>query len=105
MVTTGRNPQISPDGLQLAFTKDDGLYIMDLQHKTERQVLSHDLSNQDLFSPHPEWSSDGTKMVLHVWAKSQKIPGYENATIFLIDLINNTSIDTGINGIYPSFKD
>jgi hypothetical protein len=105
LVTTGRNPQVSPDGSQLAFTKDDGLYIMDLQHKTERQVLSHDLSNQDLFSPHPEWSSDGTKMVLHVWTKSQKIPGYENATIFLIDLVNNTSLDTGINGIYPSFKD
>ena len=104
-VTLGRNPQISPDGSMLAFTKDDGLYMIDFADNSEINVFSGDFSNQYLFSPHPQWSSDGNKIVFHYWSVSPGSDRANLAKIYLLDLVSNISLDTGIIGLYPSFKD
>ncbi|MEL7627132.1 MAG: hypothetical protein AAGU15_09770 [Anaerolineaceae bacterium] len=101
-VTSGRNPQVSPDGKQLALTRDDGMYLFHFVENTETKVISKDFTNQDVISPHPQWSSDSKKIVFHFWIpESDHI---NKAHIYLLNLVNNKCTDTRIIGIYPSFK-
>lgn len=62
-VTKGIDPQLSPDGTKIAFTRWDGaefgtLHILDLESGTERVILSNSRQAKS-----PTWSPDGSEIV------------------------------------------
>lgn len=52
------NPILSPDGLQLAYTRNDNIFVMDLASQRSRQ-----LSFTDTDKYYPAWSPDGKEIV------------------------------------------
>lgn len=104
MVTLGREPEVSPDNSKIALTRDDGLYILDLKSGMEQLVLNMDFGQENqVHVPHPRWSEDGHKIVLHGWDGVDEI-GNSEAVIFVIDLSSGEITNTGFEGYYPSFK-
>jgi hypothetical protein len=57
VVTNGRDMQFSPDGTQLAFIRDDGVYLARADGSTIRRIAA-------LREAHtPQWTDDGTKLL------------------------------------------
>jgi WD40 repeat protein len=50
-IVRGDNPDISPNGAELAFSRSDAVYIVQLAGGAPRRVVRH--------GAHPEWSPDG----------------------------------------------
>lgn len=103
-VTFGMEPEVSPDSRFLAFTRDTGLYLLDLNTFEEKRILHADFSfHHGLLPSHPKWRLDGEKIVIHVWDSSddseKPIP-----KIVIIDVSSGEYTDTGMMGTYPSFK-
>lgn len=57
LVTNGRDMQFSPDGTQLAFVRDDGVYLARADGSTIRRLATQTGVQQ------PRWSDDSTKLV------------------------------------------
>lgn len=103
-VTFGREPQISPDGKKIAFTRDDGLYIRDLSSGHETLVLEAQFDSfWTIPYGHPRWSEDNNKIVIHVWEDMETCP--TGTKIYLVNLEGKTVVDIGVCGMNPSFKD
>jgi Tol biopolymer transport system component len=62
IVTQIRNPVVSPDGKQVAFTALNRLYIMDVANGTPKRV-----SNFDFTEAQPAWNPDGSQLVWATW--------------------------------------
>lgn len=62
IVTQIRNPAISPDGKQVAFTALNRLYTMDISNGTPKRV-----SNFNFTEAQPAWSPDGSQLVWATW--------------------------------------
>ncbi|MBA4056187.1 MAG: amidohydrolase, partial [Marivirga sp.] len=62
IVTQIRNPVISPDGKQVAFTALNRLYTMDITNGTPKRV-----SNFNFTEAQPAWSPDGSQLVWATW--------------------------------------
>ncbi len=61
-VTQIRNPVVSPDGKQVAFTALNRLYTMDVANGTPKRV-----TNSDYTEAQPAWSPDGSQLVWATW--------------------------------------
>ncbi len=57
LVTNGRDMEYSPDGTQLAFVRDDGVYVARADGSTTRRIAAHMGVRQ------PRWSDDGAKLL------------------------------------------
>jgi len=62
IVTQIRNPVVSPDGKQVAFTALNRLYTMDINNGTPKRI-----SNFDFTEAQPAWSPDGSQLVWATW--------------------------------------
>jgi Tol biopolymer transport system component len=62
IVTQIRNPVVSPDGKQVAFTALNRLYVMDIATSVSKRV-----SNFDFTEAQPAWSPDGSQLVWATW--------------------------------------
>lgn len=62
IVTQIRNPVISPDGKQVAFTALNRLYTMNIANGTPKRV-----SNFNFTEAQPAWSPDGSQLVWVTW--------------------------------------
>jgi Tol biopolymer transport system component len=62
IATQVRNPVVSPDGKQVAFTALNRLYTMDVTNGTPKRV-----SNFDFTEAQPAWSPDGAQLVWATW--------------------------------------
>ncbi len=62
IVTQIRNPVVSPDGKQIAFTALNRLYTMSLPAGTPKRV-----SNFNFTEAQPAWSPDGSQLVWATW--------------------------------------
>ncbi len=62
IVTQIRNPVVSPDGKQVAFTALNRLYTMDLANGTPKRV-----TNFDFTEAQPAWNPDGSQLVWATW--------------------------------------
>ncbi|HEY5822961.1 MAG TPA: amidohydrolase family protein [Cyclobacteriaceae bacterium] len=62
IVTQIRNPIVSPDGKQVAFTALNRLYTMDIASSTAKRV-----SNFNFTEAQPAWSPDGSQLVWATW--------------------------------------
>lgn len=57
LITNGRDMQYSPDGTQLAFVRDDGLYLAAADGTNTRRIAAQSGVQT------PRWSDDGAKLV------------------------------------------
>lgn len=57
-LTTGAEPALSPDGSTVAFTRSDGLYLIDIDGSNERLIFS---GRENLGSP--KWSPEGDTII------------------------------------------
>ncbi|NOT75325.1 MAG: amidohydrolase family protein [Cyclobacteriaceae bacterium] len=62
VVTQIRNPVVSPDGKQIAFTALNRLYTMDVANGTPKRV-----TNFDFTEAQPSWSPDGSQLLWASW--------------------------------------
>lgn len=62
IVTQIRNPVVSPDGKQVAFTALNRLYTMDVTSASPKRVTSSDFTEAQ-----PAWSPDGTQLAWATW--------------------------------------
>ena len=62
IVTQIRNPVVSPEGKQVAFTALNRLYTMDIANGTPKRVTTSDYTEAQ-----PAWSPDGTQLVWATW--------------------------------------
>lgn len=62
IVTQIRNPVISPDGKQVAFTALNRLYVMDLPAGNPRRITDNNFTEAQ-----PAWSPDGSQLVWATW--------------------------------------
>lgn len=62
IVTQIRNPVVSPDGKQVAFTALNRLYTMDLANGTPKRV-----TNFDFTEAQPAWNPEGSQLVWATW--------------------------------------
>ncbi len=62
VVTQIRNPVVSPNGAQVAFTALNRLYVMDLPNGTPKRVSTHNFTEAQ-----PAWSPDGAQLVWASW--------------------------------------
>lgn len=62
VVTQIRNPIVSPDGKQVAFTALNRLYTMDIASGTPKRI-----SNFNFTEAQPAWSPDGSQLVWATW--------------------------------------
>ncbi len=65
IVTQIRNPVVSPDGKQIAFTALNRLYTMNLVNGTPKRV-----STLEFTEAQPAWSPDGSQLVWTTWQNS-----------------------------------
>jgi eukaryotic-like serine/threonine-protein kinase len=83
-------PDLNPDGSLLAYYKQDGIYISDINLENHRKITE--------FGWRPRWSPNGDKIVFSKYGS--EFPGFEN-NIFISDLGGNNvtkiSPDNGIN--------
>jgi Tol biopolymer transport system component len=64
LISNGRDMQFSPDGTQLAFVRNDGLYLA----RADGSTIRHIAAQAEVQTP--RWSDDGTKLV---WERSRDI--------------------------------
>lgn len=62
IVTQIRNPVVSPDGKQVAFTALNRLYTMNLVNGTPKRVSTYEFTEAQ-----PAWSADGSQLVWSSW--------------------------------------
>ena len=62
IVTQIRNPVVSPDGKQIAFTALNRLYTMNLVNGTPKRVSTFEFTEAQ-----PAWSPDGSQLVWTTW--------------------------------------
>ncbi len=62
IVTQIRNPVVSPDGKQIAFTALNRLYIMDVVNGTPKRI-----TNSNFTEAQPAWNPDGSQLVWATW--------------------------------------
>lgn len=62
IVTQIRNPVVSPDGKQVAFSALNRLYTMDITNGLPKRV-----TNSDFTEAQPAWSPDGSQLVWSTW--------------------------------------
>ncbi len=65
IVTQIRNPVVSPDGKQIAFTALNRLYLMDAVNGIPKRI-----TNSDFTEAQPAWSPDGSQLVWATWENS-----------------------------------
>lgn len=65
IVTQIRNPVVSPDGKQIAFTALNRLYTMNVVNGTPKRVSTFDFTEAQ-----PAWSPDGSQLVWTTWQKN-----------------------------------
>ncbi len=82
-LTTGSEPEFSPDGTQLAFVRGADIGIRDLASGAERRVTFLG----SCFSP--AWRPDGLAIAFTVLASAPEVPA-DSAGIWALDLVTST---------------
>lgn len=102
MSSTGGNPTLSPDDLQLAYMGIDGIYVSDIQSQNKRLLVPIELRPVELAerSPYPFWSPDGKWLVYHKCINNSCYR-LEDFSIFKVNV--DTGVETKIKdgGMFP----
>jgi hypothetical protein len=76
----GDHPTYSPDGSMIAFVRFDGVWVVNADGGTPRRVS--DLYDAGFFVGEPDWSSDGTRIVVAV--EPRGVGGWTAREIYVI---------------------
>jgi hypothetical protein len=98
----GENPSFSPDGTRIAYTKDDGIYIADVNGPNRQRLVS--LSFPESFRlgllPTPFWSPDGTLLIYHKCI-NQVCHDLSDFSIYKVDVTTGKQTKIVDGGLFP----
>jgi hypothetical protein len=108
MLTQGYNPNWSPDGKEIAFTHDSGIYIMQADGTGSRLLVNFPLVVKDdhyigNFSPNPRWSPDGEWIIYHIREKSGNTTMLTDFDIYRIHSSGGKPVKVLSGGAFPSW--
>src|SRR5262245_5236288 len=75
-------PRWSPDGRYIAFTRQNGLYLIPPLGGAERRITTFSAPLSPLFAGDPDWSPDGERLAVSSWNPPQEP---ETFSLFLVD--------------------
>lgn len=103
---SGSNPTFSPDGNQIAFIKEDGIFARELNGAASQQVavLSIWLGGSE-FKPIPFWSPDGNWLLYHQcereeWDCNQR----DQFSIYKVNVHTQEVVKIVEGGLYPYWR-
>jgi Tol biopolymer transport system component len=103
VIETALNGSISPDDENIAFIREDGIYISNLDGSEQKRLVTLNSRYHEVtFYPFPQWSPDGRYLIYH---RCQNTQCYrlKDFSMYLFDL--ETMIETKIadNGLFPTW--
>jgi WD40 repeat protein len=103
---SGSNPTFSPDGKQIAFIKQDGIFVRELDGAASKQVavLSIWLGGSE-FKPIPFWSPDGNWLLYHKceqeeWDCNQR----DQFSIYKVNVNTQEVVKIADGGLFPVWR-
>ena len=103
LMSGGLSPSWSPDGSQIAFVKEDGIYVMGMDGSAPRRILKRSFLIYSDFTSYPNWSSDGKWLVYHRCEQERCYPMTEYA-IFKVNVASGEEQKILQGGIFPDWR-
>jgi hypothetical protein len=105
LLLDGFNPSYSPDGSMLAYFKQDGMYIANLENLDNVKVLDHSIYDPNLGTsddtPIPRWSPDQNYLLYH--RCESYTCAYGEGGIYLLNTQNLQEKRIFNFGLYPNW--
>jgi hypothetical protein len=113
IIEDAANAVWSPDGVHLAYIGVDGLYVVETgTFSVEHFIPISDLTVPGFYanairwrpwSPVPQWSQDGTKLIYHRHLDAKYLETNTNYDIYMFDLVTGTESLIVENGVNPTW--
>jgi WD40 repeat protein len=103
---SGSNPTFSPDGKQIAFIKQDGIFVRNVESAASKQVavLSIWIGGSE-FKPIPFWSPDGEWILYHKCEREEwDCNKREQFSIYKVNVRTLEEVKIVDGGLYPVWR-